>query len=591
MIKKIYLAEILRGRVPTEQKVENIKGTALISLYAVLVGLVAGFGAVGFRYMIAFFHNLFFLGTLSFSYHSEEHMASSWGWGVIFVPLVGMMIVNFLIEKYAPEAKGHGVPEVMNAVLEKKGVIRPIVSVIKSLASAISIGSGGSVGREGPIVQIGASFGSTLGQLLKLSPKDVIILVSAGVAGGIAGTFNAPIGGVAFAFELILPEFSIMTLMPLVVSATVSTYLASIFLGTHPAFIIPSYHLVSSVEFIFYILLGVIAGIVAIIYIRTLYKTEDIFDSLKCSPYLKGAAGALVLGITGYLIYRMVGNYYVFGVGYSFITDALSNKPMTMGLVLALIFLKIFANAITLSAGGSGGIFAPSLFIGAGTGSVVGILANHLFPNLTAPVSAYALVGMSAVVAGTTGASFTAIIMTFEMTRNYEIMLPLMLSVVIAHFVTRLFNRDNIYTKKLARRGIYVQTDKMVSIFKMTRVSDAMRKHFIYATEKMQIDDVQTLLIGNNIALIPVIEKGKVEGVVSYIDLYHKRGNQNVMQYVKRGDFTINGREPLLNALEKMERNQCSLLVVLDDDDKIIGITTRNKIIKTYFKKKQSLLV
>ena len=590
MIRKLNLTDIFRNRLNKEKRNENIKGTAIIAFYSLIVGIVAGFGAIAFRYAIGFFHNLFFYGRISFSFNSDEHITTDWGWCVIFVPVAGMIIVNFLTEKFAKEAKGHGVPEVMNAIIEKRGVIRPVVAFVKILASSISIGSGGSVGREGPIVQIGASFGSTLGQLFKLKTRDIVILVSAGVAGGIAGTFNAPISGVAFAFELILPEFSIMTLMPLVVSATVSTYIVSMFLGTHPAFIIPSYHLVSPYEFIFYIVLGILSAGAAILYIATLYKTEDVFEAIPISPYIKGIIGALLLGIIGYTIFKITGNYYIFGVGYPFITDTLLNNYHSIYLLIALVFLKIFSNSLTLGAGGSGGVFAPSLFIGTAVGAIVGVTANHFFPSITAPVSAYAIVGMAAVVAGTTGASFTAVIMTFEMTRNYEIMLPLMLSVVISHFLTRLLYRDTVYTKKLARRGIYIQTDKTISIFKMTSVAEAVRKNFIYASSSMEIEDVMTLMIVNRIGIIPVIDDHKVKGVVYFMDIYHLKNNKTLAGHITEGDYDITSNTTLFDAMLKMDKNNCNILIVKDENGKIIGITTKNKIIRVFFDKRKNLL-
>ena len=568
---------------------KNIRRTILISLFAVLVGIISGMGAVAFRYMIAFFHNLFFFKEISFQYDSAANFVSSFGWLVIFVPVAGMIIVNFLTKNFAPEARGHGVPEVMDGVFENGGKIRPIVSLVKSLASAISIGSGGSVGREGPIVQIGASFGSTLGQIFNLKPRETITLVAAGAAGGIAATFNAPIGGVAFAIELILPEFSILTLLPLVVSSSVATYIASLFLGTAPAFIIPTYHFVSPYEFIFYMILGFISAFVAIIYIKSLYGMDDLFEKMKINHYIKGIIGSLLLGITGYLIFRIYGNYYIFGVGYSFITDTLLNKNTTFMLVFSMIFLKIIANSLTLGAGGSGGIFAPSIFMGIGTGAAIGIIVNFLFPNITAPVSAYALVGMAAVVAGTTGASLTAIIMTFEMTRNYEIMLPLMLAVVISHFTTRSLYKENIYTKKLSQRGIHIQSDKLVSIFKLTSVKETMERDFIYIKKDMSVNKVLTLMVGNNLAILPVIDNNNTIGVVKYTDFYNVNGEKPITNYIIKMNIEILPKDNTINAMKKMDENKVGLLVI-KEKGKILGITTRNKIIKKYFEKRKRLL-
>ena len=570
----------------------RLKGTIKVSLYAVLVGIVAGLGAVLFRYLIAFFHNLFFLGTFSFTYNSEHHFESPFGWLVIFVPVIGMLIVVFLTKTFAPEAKGHGVPEVMYAILEKGGRIRPIVAVVKSLASAICIGSGGSVGREGPIVQIGASFGSTLGVLFKLKPQEIITLVSAGVAGGIAATFNAPIGGVAFAIELMLPEFSILKLMPLVVASTVATAVSTHFIGTAPAFVIPSYKLVSSYEFGFYVILGFLAGFVAIAYIHTLYSLEDIVEKLKVSDYIKGAVSGLLLGTAGFILLKTVGSYYIFGVGYAFITEALTNSYAPFFVILLLLVLKMVANSITLAGGGSGGVFAPSLFMGIALGALVGISVNTYFPEISGPVSAYALVGMAAVVAGTTGAAFTSIIMTFEMTRNYEIMLPLMLSVVIASFVTRFFYRESIYTKKLSRRGVSIQMDKLVNIFKITAVKEVADTDLVFVRPDMSVEDTLSLMVFHNLTFVPVLNKEKTRcfGVLGFRELYSADSNQVVEPFIDVRDIYIRENDDTITALEKMEANKLGVLVVRSSDDKILGYVTRKRIMQRYFVKRKLLI-
>ena len=480
----------------------------------------------------------------------------------------------------------------MAAIYNNSGKIRPQVSLVKSLTSAISIGSGGSVGREGPIVQIGASFGSTLGQLLNLKPRDTITLVAAGVAGGIAATFNAPIGGVIFAIELILPEFSILTFLPLVVSATFATFVASLFLGVEPAFIIPAYQFVSSYEFFFYILLGFLSAFVAILYIKVLYGTEDFFDNLNINSYVKATAGALLLGVIGYVLMLLFGHYYVFGVGYGFITDTLQNNSASLFLIVLLVFLKIVANSLTLAAGGSGGIFAPSLFMGIGTGAAVGIVVNTLFPAITAPVSAYALVGMAAVVAGTTGASLTAIVMTFEMTRDYEIMLPLMLAVVIAHFTTRYIYKETIYSKKLSRRGLNIQSDKLVNIFKITSIKEVLSSHIIYATKEMAATEALVLMTVNDFTLLPIIDGESVVGIVKLSDLnslYEDEGEILISELYTPCKLEVDMSGNTFDALIAMEESGYSFTLVRDGG-KIVGVTTRTKILNTYFEKRRRLL-
>jgi CIC family chloride channel protein len=569
----------------------RLKGTIKISVYALIVGIIAGLGAVLFRYMIAFFHNLSFSGSCSLKYNSALHSISSFHWGIIFIPAAGILIVIWLTRNFAPEAKGHGVPEVMYSILENGGKIRPAVSLVKSVASAICIGSGGSVGREGPIVQIGAGFGSTLGQFLKLKPQEIITLVCTGVAGGIAATFNAPIGGVAFAVELMLPEFSILKLLPLVVASTVATAVSTHFIGSEPAFIIPSYSLKSSYEFFFYILLGFAAGFVAIVYIYTLYSMENFFGKAKINPYLKGAAAGLILGLTAWLLFNLTGHYYILGVGYAFITDTLTGHYPPILLLLLLVFIKITANALTLSGGGSGGVFAPSLFIGIGTGAVTGIIVNHFFPTITAPVSAYALVGMAAVAAGTTGASLTAIIMTFEMTRNYEIMLPLMLSVVIATFVTRFFYRESIYTKKLSRKGISIQLDKLVSIFKITSVQEVMDSKLISAKPEMSAADVLSLMVFHNLTSIPVIENNnQCPGTISFKDIFGNANAPDIKKYIRKMDMYIQENDNTLDALQKMEMNDSGILVTRNSNKEITGYITRKRIMNKYFIKRNMMI-
>ncbi len=238
---------------------------------------------------------MFFNGTLSFSYDSNLHFVSRFGNYVIIIPVIGGIIVGYLIQRFSPEAKGHGTPEVMEAVIMREGRIRPIVSLIKIIATAIGIGSGGSAGREGPIVQIGASFGSTLGQLFHLKPRDIIILVGAGAGGAIAATFNAPIAGILFTIELILPEFSTETFIPLAISSVVATNIARAFWGAEPAFIVPGYTLVSSWEFPMYIILGILCGFAAILFTSTLSKLEIWFERLKINKYFKPAIGGLIV--------------------------------------------------------------------------------------------------------------------------------------------------------------------------------------------------------------------------------------------------------------------------------------------------------
>ncbi|MGB3091949.1 MAG: chloride channel protein, partial [Candidatus Zixiibacteriota bacterium] len=412
----------------------------VLIILSVVVGVGGGFGAVIFRWLIGFFHKLFFDGGTSLFSQITSHPE----WLIPLIPLAGGLAVAPITYRLAREARGHGVPEVMLAVALRGGIIRPFVALAKSIASSICIGSGGSAGREGPIVQIGSAIGSTVGQMFKMSGDRVKVLVGCGAAAGISATFNAPIAGVLFALEIILGDFTMYAFSPVIISSVTATVISRAFLGNYPAFIVPAYDLVSVWEMPMYIGLGLLAGIFSVLFIKVLYKSEDIFEALKIRNSLKPALGGLILGIIG-LFYPQV-----FGVGYEAINAALHEEALIWVLFL-LVFMKIAATSLTLGSGGSGGIFAPSLFMGATLGGFFGNLVHLAFPLITATPGAYALVGMSAMVAGTTHAPITAMLIIFELTGDYRIILPLMLASVVATLVANKLHVDSIYTLKLSR--------------------------------------------------------------------------------------------------------------------------------------------
>jgi CIC family chloride channel protein len=295
-------------------------GLFRLSLVAVLVGAVTGFGAIGFRGLIGLIHNLFFLGRVSLLYDANTFTpASPWGIFVILVPVVGGLIVTLLVTKFAPEARGHGVPEVMDAVYYSEGRIRPMVAAIKSLASSLSIGSGAAVGREGPIIQIGASLGSTIGQIIPLAAWQRITLVAAGAGSGIAATFNTPIGGVMFAVELMMPEVSVRTFLPVALATGTATFIARLFVGLNPAFETPpvlasDHHATSFYALLLYAVVGVLTGLAATAFIQGLHRTEGLFDRIR-NPYFRDVVGMLIVGVMTYTLFQTFGLYYVEGVG------------------------------------------------------------------------------------------------------------------------------------------------------------------------------------------------------------------------------------------------------------------------------------
>jgi CIC family chloride channel protein len=469
--------------------------TLRFSLLAVVIGAVAGLGAVAFRGLIALFHNILFLRTFSFTYDANVHTpASPWGIWVILIPVLGAFGVAFLVKNFAPEAKGHGVPEVMDAIYYNKGVIRPVVAVIKSLASALSIGSGGAIGREGPIIQIGSSFGSTLGQLIRLPMWQRITLVAAGAGGGIAATFNTPVGGVLFAVEIMMHEVSVRTLVPVAISTATATYLGRIFFGPHPSFIIPGFenhyfHLTNPAVLLTYVGLGILMGLVSALYIKSIYGFEDFFEKrIKGGYYVRHMSGMLVVGVMMFVLFRLFGHYYVEGVGYATVQDVLTGKNSVFLLLLLLAALKLLATALTLGSGASGGIFSPALFMGATLGGAYGILLQKIFPDLGVSAPAFAVAGMAGVVGGSTGAAMAAIVMIFEMTLDYSVIVPMTITVALSYEIRKLISRESIYTLKLVRRGHSMPESLQANFHHMQQARNVMDTRLVTVPAEATLD-------------------------------------------------------------------------------------------------------
>jgi len=429
-------------------------------LLAALIGITAGLASILFKLMIHYFQDLFWRAPTII----DAVQAQPW-YLTVLIPAAGGLLVGPLIYYGAREAKGHGVPEIMESLVFHSGRIRNRVAAVKALASSICIGSGGSSGREGPIVQISSSLASTIGRLFRVKERSLRTLVAAGAGAGIGATFNAPIAGALFAVEIILGEFGVFAFSPIIVASVIATLTSRFATGDFSAFTVPKYTLLSIWEIGPYILLGIISGIVAILFIEILYFFEDKFDRLRIPPLIKPALGGILVGALG------LGLPHVFGVSYEGM-DAGMTGQLGIGLALMLVFAKILSTSLTLGSGGSGGIFAPSLFLGAMTGNLVGNFFHSLFPHTISTAGAFSLVGMGAVVAGATHAPITAIIIIFELTNDYKIILPLMLSCIIASFITVGIHRDSIYTKKLSRRGILFQEGREMNILRSLFVRD-----------------------------------------------------------------------------------------------------------------------
>lgn len=551
--------------------------TTILIATALIVGLGTGFGAIIFRWLIDFIHFLAFDG-------GRRVLGMSGSYYVLFLPAIGGLFVGPLIYLFAQEAKGHGVPEVMEAVALKGGRIRPVVAIIKSLASSICIGSGGSAGREGPIVQIGSALGSTLGQALHMSDTRIRMLVACGAAGGISATFNAPIAGVLFALEVILGEFSIGHFSTVVISSVTADVIARIFLGNARAFAVPAYYLVSPWELFLYAGLGVLAAPVGVGFTRLLYKMEDVFAAWEFPEYLKPAVGGLGVGLLGLYAPEL------FGVGYEVIDLALHDELpfMIMGV---LLIGKLIATSLTLGSGGSGGVFAPGLFMGSMVGGLFGNVVHRVAPTITAVPGAYALVGMATVFAASARAPLTAIIILFEMTGDYRIILPLMLSTVIATLLAEQIESESIYTLKLSRRGIRLKRGQDVDVLQGVLVSEVMDTHLPTIVASASLSELRKRLIASHHHGLMVLDESdeRLVGVVTLQDLERAMERSEwehlrVRDIMTREVLSVYPDEPVGVALRRMGTRDIGRLPVVarDDPRHLLGIIRRPEISKAY---------
>jgi len=559
----------------------KVKEQLLMILLAILMGIFAGYGAVGFRKLIALVEHVSFHELLTFL-----KTTSLKKYAIVLIPAIGGLFVGPIITFFPEEAKGHGVPEVMEAILTKRGVIKPRTVILRAVASAISIGSGGSVGREGPIVQIGSAVGSSVGQIWKLRGNPLKILVGCGAAGGIAATFNAPIAGFIFANEVILGDFSLSTVSPIILSSVAATAVSRHYLGAYPAFMVPQYELLNAVELFFYALLGILVSFVAFFYVRSIYWLEDFFEErLKSIPsFLKPALGGLVVGAVAILFPQ------VLGIGYYFMEEAMKGH-MSLTLMVSLAIAKIFSTSVTIGSGGSGGVFAPALFIGAMTGGTFGMILNQVFPHLVAPVGCYALVGMGGVFAAAAFAPLTAILILFELTNNYTVILPIMIVCVISYVHGRWMRKYSIYTLKLHRKGVKVEAPSEVNIMQAILVEEAMDKDFVAVSPDTSLAKLADIIHKTGQSYFPVTEKENIlRGIITFHDLEPTLFITGLEKLIIADDLatkkliTTTPSETLYDAIKKMDAAGVRQLPVVDPENsqKLIGMITRKDIVAAY---------
>ncbi len=476
---------------------------------ALVIGVLAGYGAVGFRRLIQLLQRLAWGEWVT----NLDVVRGHSDWWILLVPAIGGALVAPLAYFWPREAKGHGVPEVMETVARSAGVMTAKTVLLRSVASALSISSGGSVGREGPIVQIGAAMGSIFGQWLKVSGRRLRTLVGCGAAAGIAATFNAPIAGPLFAVEIILGDFGVSQFSPIVIASVVSTVVSRAYLGDTPAFVAPRYDMAHPLELVFFLLLGIVAAGVAFVFVRVLYGFEDLCDRIPGPSWILTPIGGLIVGAIG--IFRPE----VFGGGYETIEAALRGD-LGWTLLATLLVIKIFATSVTIGSGGSGGVFAPSLFVGAAAGGLFGAAVTRIAPGITGEPGAYALVGMGAVVAGATHAPITAILIIFELTHDYGLIVPIMGACILANLTTRWMGKGSIYTLKLLRRGIDISAGRELNVLRSLSVADVMSENAVTLDPTMKlaaiIDEASR---SNHEYYYLVDDEGRFQGVIGTLEM------------------------------------------------------------------------
>ncbi|MCL4510932.1 MAG: chloride channel protein [Bacteroidetes bacterium] len=522
-------------------------------LLAIVTGILAGFGGILFYKMIQLVEHLMFYSPAGFFGLSNLINLRGWERFVIIpiIPAIGGLVVGWITIKLAPDASGEGVPMVIENVAKKGGILNPFLAVTKLVTSAISIGSGGAGGREGPVIAIGGAIGSTVGQVFRLNEEQMKSLVGCGAAAGLAAVFNAPIGGALFAMEVVIGSLNMQTFSPIIISSVFGTFVSRSILGNKPVFVIPTFSLRSGYELIFYVILGLFAGFVGVLFVKLFYATEEFFESKKFpvkSKILKPAIGGLIVGI--------IGIYFpeVFGYTYQGVNASLYSRDSFL-ILAALLLLKPIATSVTLGSGGSGGTLAPSLFIGAMAGGAFGNIVNVIAPSIAAPPGAYALVGMAAVTSATVQAPLAASILVFEMTDKYETILPLLIAVVAATYISKKYLKGSIYTISLKLKGQFLDVyGRDVNILRSIKVKDAMKPQLVAASESTRLSDLIEMIPESNTSVFPVIKHdGTLSGTISYGEI------RQVMM-----DDTV---KELLNVLVVKDILNPTNLSVLEDDD------------------------
>ncbi len=559
--------------------------TQLIVL-SVVIGLLTGFAAVGFRELVDLTTRLFWRGTES----PAAIVADLAWWRILLLPAGGGLLVGLLTRFAAGEIKGHGVPEVMEAVALREGRLRTRLAPLKALASMITIGTGGSAGREGPIVMIGSALGATMGSISRLPSRYLKILVATGAAGGIGATFNTPIAGAIFAAEVILGDFGVANFTPVIVGSVLGTVVSRTFYGDMPIFPISpgAFEFVSPWELIPYALLGLLAAVTAFGFIRTMSSTTEFFDSRRSLPaWFRPAIGGLLLGALALVAPQ------VLGVGYDSVQAILGDTHAWPWLIMfGILAAKMVATSLTLGSGGSGGILSPTLLMGALLGGGLGSIVHAIAPASTAGPGAYAMVGMGALLAANTFAPLSAMLMLFELTANYRIILPLMLACGLATLIATRLTKVSIYTEKLWRRGTVLSRGREINVLRNIPVHDCALQPAATTPENTSLPELIRLMASSTHSRIFLLDaEARLSGAIDLQDLHQVIPEQEHLRNVLVAEDiathpvrTVTPEESLDRVLAEFGRSHVDELPVVETgtEDQLLGVIRRQDVVARY---------
>ncbi len=560
----------------------------LVSVLAAIIGGLAGIIAYVLYNLIGLFTNLFFYHRWSFAFVSP--MDTPLHWWIIIIPVLGGVIVGIMAKYGSSKIRGHGIPEAMEAVLLSRSRIEPKVAILKPISAAIAIGTGGPFGAEGPIIQTGGSVGSLIGQVFHTTAAERKVLLACGAAAGMAATFNTPIAAVVLAIELLLFEFKSRSFIPLVIASTIATSVHQVLMGPGQMFKVARVDFGIPQALPWYVLLGLLCGIAAVAFSKLLYWVEDQFEKLPVDDMWWPAIGALGLGIIGFFVPR------VLGVGYDTISAILNNSLPLKVLLLVMIF-KALALVVSLGSGTSGGLLAPMFMSSAAMGGVVAILLNSTAGTHLSP-GAFALVAMGAVFGAASRATFTFIIFAFEITQDYNSVLPLMLVCVIADGVAMMFTKTSIMTEKLARRGLHIHQDYEPDVLQQVQVAETMSKDLTTVPGDWKVSELAAKMASGNGFKhlgLPVVDKdGRLTGIITRGDVLRAleldpAGNMAVREAGSKTLVVTYPDELLYDAAEKMLRNNVGRLPVVlrSDEHKLVGYLGRSGIMAARLKRLQ----